>query len=413
MNLQPFSRKQLEVIATSNARINVLTGPVRSGKTLSSIVRWIEYLYSAPEGDLLMSGKTKHTIKRNVLNDMFDLIGNGNYHYNSSEGVVHAFGRKIHIVGANDEQAEGRIRGMTIAGWYDDESTLKPESFITQGLARMSVKGAKCFWTTNPDSPYHYLYTDYITNTEVLNDGIVKVFNFEMDDNLSLDEEYKTSLKKLYKGLWYKRNILGLWVLAEGAVYDMFEDAHIIGDSKMPHGFSRYFIGIDFGTSNATVFLLIGQSGDNLYVLDEYYWDSRQTGRQKTVVQYSKDLEAFMGRNGLQSNVRIFIDPSASPLIVQLRQDGVSGIVQADNDVGDGIAAVSSALSQNKLLIHEKCAMTIKEFYSYTWDPKAQKRGQDKPMKQFDHAMDALRYPVFSVFGRPHIDGPIPKPMGW
>jgi PBSX family phage terminase large subunit len=181
----------------------------------------------------------------------------------------------------------------------------------------------------------------------------------------------------------------------------------------MPHGFSRYFIGIDFGTSNATVFLLIGQSGDNLYVLDEYYWDSRQTGRQKTVVQYSKDLEAFMGRNGLQSNVRIFIDPSASPLIVQLRQDGVSGIVQADNDVGDGIAAVSSALSQNKLLIHEKCAMTIKEFYSYTWDPKAQKRGRDKPMKRFDHAMDALRYPVFSVFGRPHIDGPIPKPMGW
>lgn len=412
MKLKPFSRKQLEVIGTANARFNILTGPVRSGKTLSSIVRWIEFMQSAPEGDLLMSGKTKHTIKRNVLNDLFTFIGEDNYSYNSSEGVIHAFGRTIHIVGANDEKAEGRIRGMTIAGWYDDETTLKPESFIKQGMARMSVEGAKAFWTTNPDSPYHPLYTEYVTNEALISAGIVKTFTFEMDDNLSLSSEYKESLKKLYTGLWYKRMILGLWVIAEGSVYEMFDDkVHVVDDDQLPPFFQKYFVGVDFGTSNATVFLLIGQHGDKCYVLNEYYHDSRAADQhQKTVDQYSKDFQGFTF--DVPNLQRVYIDPSAAPLIVQFRKDGIHNIFQADNDVRDGISAVSTALSTGRLFIHKRCVNTIREFYAYTWDPKAQKRGEDKPMKQFDHAMDALRYPIYSLMGR-NVVGVIDKPAGF
>lgn len=407
MKFAPFSKKQLRVIATANARINILDGPVRSGKTMASIVRWIEYLKSAPDGDLLMSGKTKHTIRRNVLEDMFTIIGRKNYSFNSTDGVLEAFGRRIYVVGANDERAEEKIRGMTIAGWYDDETTLKPESFFKQALARMSIEGAKAFLTTNPDSPYHWLHVDYLENDELLRSGIVKRFRFTFDDNLALSTEYKESLKKLYTGLWYKRMIQGLWVLAEGAIYDMFDETvHVL--DILPDRFERYFVGVDFGTSNATVFLLIGQVGQAFYVIKEYYYDSRERGRQKTVTEYSADFRAFI--SGISS--RIYIDPSAAPLIVQLRRDGVSNITQANNDVTDGIAAVASALSANRLFVHRSCVNTIKEFSSYTWDPKAQKRGEDKPLKQFDHAMDALRYPMFALIGRPSL-APTAKPKGW
>jgi PBSX family phage terminase large subunit len=408
MKLKPFSRKQLEVIATSNARINVLDGPVRSGKTMASIIRWIKYLQDAPPGDLLMSGKTKHTIRRNVLQDFFEIIGRNNYRFNSTDGIIECFGRRIHVVGANDERAEEKIRGMTIAGWYDDETTLKPESFFKQALARMSVEGAKAFLTTNPDSPYHWLNTDYLENEELIASGILKRFRFTFDDNLALSDEYKESLKKLYSGLWYKRMILGLWVMAEGAVYDMFSDeVHVV--DQLPDRFERYFVGVDFGTSNATVFLLIGQIGNAFYVIKEYYYDSREKGRQKSTPEYSSDFKEFI--SGVSVS-RIFIDPSAAPLIVQLRRDGIHNIRQADNDVTDGIAAVASALSTNRLFVHRSCKNTIKEFMSYVWDEKAQKRGEDKPLKQFDHAMDALRYPIFALIGRPHI-GVVNKPRGW
>lgn len=159
-----------------------------------------------------MVGKTKDTLFRNVLSDMFEIVGEGNYSYNISQGIIKMYGRTIFVVGANDEKAETRIRGMTLAGAYCDEVTLYPQSFFVQLLARCSVRGARIYVNCNPDSPYHWFAKDYLQDETLREKGIVKSWHFTMDDNLSLDPEYKESLKALYKGLFYKRNILGLWV---------------------------------------------------------------------------------------------------------------------------------------------------------------------------------------------------------
>lgn len=374
----------------ANARINVLDGPVRSGKTMASIVRWIEYLKTAPPGDLLMSGKTKHTIRRNVLEDMFTIIGRNNYTFNSTDGVIEAFGRRIYVVGANDERAEEKIRGMTIAGWYDDETTLKPESFFKQALARMSVEGAKAFCTTNPDSPYHWLNTEYLENEELISGGILKRFRFTFDDNLALSEEYKESLKKLYTGLWYKRMILGLWVMAEGVIYDMFDHDNMVVD-ELPK-MLKYWIGVDYGTSNATTFILCGLGEDGrLYVCDEYYHSGSQSGRQKSPAMYSQDFRKWLACHGITPEY-IFIDPSAEGFILQLWSDGVKRIAKADNEVKAGIELVSSIIGNDCFRVHRRCKNVLKELASYVWDPKAQERGEDKPLKQNDHCMDPIRY---------------------
>jgi PBSX family phage terminase large subunit len=397
-----FSKKALKSIRESNARINIWEGSVRSGKTISSIVRWLDYIETGPKGDLLMCGKTERTLKRNILDVIESIVGSKNYKLNQGQGEVYIFGRRIYIVGANDERAEGKIRGLTLAGAYCDEITLYPESFWTMLLSRLSVKGAKLFGTTNPDSPYHWLKVNYIDRANELD---IKVFSFRLEDNPNLDPNYIEQLKKEYTGLWKKRYIDGLWVMAEGVVYDMFDERkHVI--SEMPEC-ERYWVAVDYGTNNPTVFLLQGQKGNVYYTLKEYYYDSTKTGRQKTDVEYAKDLKEFIGDKKVTA---IIVDPSAASFIAQLRKNGFFNVKKADNEVLDGIRHVSTLLSNNRYFVHESCKNLIKEKASYVWDMKAQQKGEDKPLKQNDHASDAERYGLYTMR---HSMKVIDKPVGW
>lgn len=387
-----FSPMGLSSILESTARINLWEGAVRSSKTICSIVRWLEYVKSGPPGDLLMTGKTERTLKRNILDPLTEIVGSRHFKYNRGVGEAKLYGRRVYIAGANDERSEGKIRGMTLAGAYGDELTLWPESFFKMLLSRLSVRGGMLFGTTNPDSPYHWLKVDYLDKLG-LN---LRSWHFELEDNPNLDPAYIEALKREYAGLWYKRFILGLWVLAEGAVYDMWDD-QIHAVDIIPERFDRCFLGVDYGTSNPTVFLLIGELKHCLYAVDEYYWDSSKTGRQKTDEEYSGDLKKFIEGRWPQS---IIIDPSAASFITQLRKDGAAGIRQADNEVLEGIRNVASFLSGKRLFVYrKKCPNLLKEFASYVWDPKAQKKGEDKPIKQNDHSLDSLRYVVQTVFG--------------
>lgn len=401
-----FSEKQLDMIANCDARLNILEGSVRSGKTVSSIVAWCYFVQNAPAGDLLMSGKTERTLKRNVLDQLEQMVGSRHFKLNKGTGELILFGRRVYLAGANDERAESKIRGLTLAGAYCDEITLYPESFFTMLLSRLSVPGARLIGTTNPDSPYHWLKKNYLDRAGELN---IKYWHFTLEDNLNLDPTYIEAIKKEYTGLWYKRFILGLWVQAEGAVYDMWDEAvHAV--DEIPQQFTRYYVGVDYGTNNPTVYLLVGQVGDKLYVLDEYYWDSNKTGRQKTDAEYSRDLRQFTEGRRPQA---IIIDPSAASFITQLRKDGIGPILQADNSVLDGIRNVASYLSGGRLFVYRhKCPNLLKEFTSYVWDAKAQAKGEDKPMKQNDHCLDALRYVVQTIFSR-NVVGVVKKPVGW
>ena len=96
-----------------------------------------------------------------------------------------------------------------------------PESFVTQALARCSVGGAKYWFTCNPEGPYHWFKKEWIDKAKEKN---LIYLHFTMDDNLSLSEETKERYKKNFVGVFYKRFILGLWVIAEGAIYQFFAD---------------------------------------------------------------------------------------------------------------------------------------------------------------------------------------------
>lgn len=385
----------------NDAFINIMEGSVRSGKTVAMIPKWLEYIQDGPEGLLLMTGVSKETLYDNVLNDLFDVIGESNYEYNRQTGELMVFWikdgkrryRRIKVCGAKDEGSEKYLRGKTIAGAYCDEVSLMPEKFFKQLLNRLSVKGAKLYATTNPDSPFHYLYREYITDEKKLKKGMVKVYHFELDDNPNLPEEYKNNIREAYKGMWYKRMILGLWVIAEGIIYDMFSDDLLYDASDNLFTLTkksecRRYIGIDYGTKNPMAFLDVYDDGETLFIENEYYYDSRKEQKQKSDEEYGKDFSDFVGDEYPDA---VIIDPSAASFKVVLRGKGFR-TRDADNDVNNGIRHVAMLMARKTLRINRRCENLIKEIHSYCWDEKAAEHGEEKPVKVSDHAADALRY---------------------
>lgn len=387
-----LSPKQASFVAHSDALINIADGAVRSGKTVGNFQAFAEHCIRGPKGDFAVLGKTERTIKRNVVAPMEEMWPGSVKHVQGS-GELYLFGRRCWLVGANDAQAEGKVRGSTLAGAYCNELTLFPHSVFQTLIDRCSIPGARIFADCNPDSPFHWANVYYLNADLPKTD--LKRWRFQLDDNPTLAEEYKARLKRVHSGVWYKRNILGQWVVAEGAIFDFFdsESSDYVIDI-LPRHMGRLTVPIDYGTSNATVFLKFGYCEGTWFITDEYYYDARAEGRQKTDAEYADAFVSWLHPDKPQA---VVVDPSAASFKVALRKAGVSGVVDADNEVLDGIRTMAQMLSTGRLKIHRSCKKTIEQIATYSWDPKAQQRGEDKPLKHEDHAVDAARYGCMKV----------------
>lgn len=395
-----LSPKQRWSIHRSKMRINLWVGAVRSSKTWATLFRWIKFLAQAPKGDLLLIGKTSRSLYRNIIRPLEDFLGNA-IHYSPGKGELDIFDKKIFVVGANDERAEGTIRGMTCAGALGDEVTLWPESVFNMLLSRMSVTGAQFFGTTNTDNPNHWLKKGFLDRKQELD---LAVFNFLLEDNPFLAREFVRNLEKEYVGLWYRRFILALWCIAEGAIYDFFEEKEPYLIKRFPK--AKYKVaGIDYGTGNPTTFGIYGVNHfakPKCWLEREYYYDSKKEQKQKSDSEYADDFIDFIGGEKVLYTI---IDPSAASFKVELRKRTLKSIIMdANNDVLDGIRTVSSMWKNGDFALHNKCFNSIEETYGYVWDQNAQKRGEDKPKKVDDHTKDRDRYVLHTLFGKETID---------
>ncbi|MER7464060.1 PBSX family phage terminase large subunit [Streptomyces sp. NPDC097981] len=393
----PLSAKQVDSIRGATRRINLWHGSVRSGKTIASLVCFLLMVRRAPaSGLIVICGRSLQTIERNCLDVLADptLFGEVAAEVHHTRGATTAviLGRVVHLVGASDARAEGRLRGMTASLAYCDEVTLLPAPFFRQLLARLSAPGAKLIGTTNPDSPRHWLRTDYLDRAGELD---LAAFHFRLADNPSLSEAYVAALAAEFTGLWRRRMILGEWVVAEGAIYDAYDEAQHVVD-ELPT-MRRHWVGIDYGTANPFSAVLLGLGDDDrLYVVSEWRHDSRIAHRQMTDAQYSRSVRKWLAEMDVVPEWT-FIDPSAASYSTQLWADGHPGVTRAVNDVIDGIRSVSVALASDVLRIHRSCAGLLGELPNYVWSEEAAAHGEDKPVKKDDHSADALRYVIHST----------------
>lgn len=388
-----ISEKQRFSLKDSDAKINIWEGAVRSGKTYISLWRFLKELMHGPEGEYVIICKTFDSFKRNILPLLIEeMIGSDAKYYKGNREMI-IWGKRIHIVGADDERAESKIRGPTFAGAYVDEITIIPESVWKMLISRCAMKGARIFGTTNPDSPYHWLKRDFLNGTN----KDVKCWQFTLEDNPMISLKDKEYLKRQYSGLWYQRFIEGKWVQAERSIYDFFlPEIHLI--DFPPDYASSYILGVDYGTTNPCAFVLIGENRaryPNLWIQSEYYYDSKVHQRQKTDIEYCEDLKRFLGDLPVKA---IYLDPSAASFRLELQKQGVQNVFEAKNEVMDGIRFTSQLLSSGALKICRNCKNLIGEIQSYVWDEKSQLTGVDKPKKENDHALDAMRYALFTHY---------------
>lgn len=391
------SPKQNKSFCESTHRFNIWVGAVSSGKTFSSIEAFIRDLKSGPPGDAMIIGVNRTAIQRNILTHLYKRLGFPCPTEKTS--MAKLYNRNVWFVGAPDVSAVSTIQGSTLALAYVDEATNLPEPFWKMLESRLRVPGAKLLATCNPEGPSHWLKKDYIDKKEL---DLVH-WNFTLDDNPVLDEAYKSQLKASYTGMWYNRYILGEWALAHGAIFDCYDqDNEYIRDYPSPN---YYIVGIDYGTTNATAATLIAVSPrqwPQLRVEKEYYYDSAVNGRSKTDDELVRDIKDFIGYKNVSA---IYVDPAAASFKIALRRADMP-VVDANNDVLLGIKTLSKFISGKNLLIHKGCKILREQVQSYAWDSKAADRGEDKPIKKSDHAVDALRYACVSAFPTGEFNAP-------
>ncbi len=425
---KPFSTKQRKILNwwcdTSPVKDYdgiIADGAIRSGKTISMSLSFVFWAMTSFNGmNFAMCGKTIGSFRRNVLFWLKLMLKSRGYKVSDHRAdnlVIVTKGdteNYFYIFGGKDERSQDLIQGITLAGVFFDEVALMPESFVNQATGRCSVDGSKYWFNCNPDGPYHWFKVNWIDKSigylgkkkveeireeaqkEHREDGLKKILylHFTMDDNLSLLEKIKERYRSMYTGVFFQRYILGLWCVAEGIIYDMFsKEKHVVDKMKVAE-VGKYYVSCDYGTQNATVFLLWSKGIDGKwYCVREYYYSGRDESMQKTDDEYAYDLEKFL--NGIKP-LAVIVDPSAASFITLLKKSGYK-VKKARNDVLDGIRFTGMSLNMCNILFLACCMNTIKEFSSYIWDAKTCERGEDKPIKQHDHAMDAVRYFCYTI----------------
>lgn len=397
-----FSNKQAGLInklkTNTLARINLLEGAVRSGKTWISLIIFALWVAMQPkEATFLMVGKTLTSLKRNCLDLLQKLVGEKNFNYSLSQKQGVLFGHTVFLEGTNDARAEGKIRGMTLTGAYCDEVTLFAEDFFTMLLSRLSEAGAKLFITTNPDSPRHWFNVKYIKRADVLNMDITR---FTIDDNPFLDADYVEALKKEYTGVFYKRFILGLWVVAEGACYPLFADnpeSCII--DKLPENPRFISIGIDWGGNRsltAFVATVIHGNYDAITIIKDYHVEGKkgEIDGNRVNTEFLRFLETIRQEYPGIPIKYIFADSAEQYLINGLRQAiRGKGLQLGDSKkypIVQRIICANSLINTGRFKVMKECKYAQEGLRSAVWDAKAATNGEDKRLDDFTSDIDVI-----------------------
>lgn len=242
--------------------------------------------------------------------------------------------------------------------------------------------------TFNPWSDRHWLKKRFFD--EPSKNVLAMTTNYMCNEFLSeadlvLFEEMKKNPRR------YRTAGLGEWGIVEGLVYENWEervfDVHEI--SIRPSVRSAF--GMDFGYVNnpSTLFCgLIDTVAREIYVFDEMY----EKGMS------NKDILSKVSEMGY-SKERIKADSAEPKSIAYLRKAGLTRI-RAAKKGPDSIRAGISIIQDYKIIIHPRCVNFITEISNYTWDKDKFDNAINKPIDDFNHLMDAMRYAMEEFDGR-------------
>ena len=411
---RPFSKKQKKILTwwlpesgVSEHDGIIADGAIRSGKTVSmalSFVMWSMETFS--QQNFGLCGKTIGSFRRNVLAVLKLMLFSGGYKFkdhradNLLEVTKNGVTNFYYIFGGKDERSQDLIQGITLAGVLFDEVALMPESFVNQATGRCSVEGSKFWFNCNPQAPAHFFKKEWIDRAEERN---LLYLHFTMDDNLSLSEKMKARYRMQYSGVFFKRYILGLWVAAEGVIYDLFadeEERFILREEDVPE--IRYaVIGVDFGgTGSAHSFTLTGFTNDwSVVVLDEYYHNNKTHGRLSPE-RLTADFVDFVKRAKAKYRVyEAYCDSAEQTLIEGFAVAAAKNHLGIDvrnavkGPINDRIAFYNSIMAQDRFRVAAHCTALISALKNAVYsgkDPTKDERLDDGTVNV--DSLDSLEY---------------------
>lgn len=378
-----------------NRKAIICDGSVRSGKTVSMILGFVHWAMRFFDGkNFGICGKTISSTERNIILPLLNMPDITDYYSlqyirGENKRIIIRSGSHTNtffIFGGKDESSYTLVQGITLSGVLFDEVALMPKSFVDQAVARtLSEPEARYWFNCNPESAEHWFYKEWICNTRQKK---ALHLHFTMQDNPILSPEQIADAERLYTGAFYNRYIKGLWCVAEGLIYPMFDKAvHV---KSLPHPQGEWYVSVDYGTLNAFSAGLWCYDGTTAYRVAEYYYSGREQKRQRTNTQYLQSIQQLTAGKSISA---VIVDPSAASFIAELRQAGFL-VRKGKNDVVEGIRRTAAALEQGKLLFSPDCKNSFREFALYRWDESS---SQDRPIKENDHAMDDIRYFVSTI----------------
>lgn len=378
-----------------NRKAIICDGSVRSGKTVSMILGFVHWAMRFFDGkNFGICGKTISSTERNIILPLLNMPDITDYYSlqyirGENKRIIIRSGSHTNtffIFGGKDESSYTLVQGITLSGVLFDEVALMPKSFVDQAVARtLSEPEARYWFNCNPESAEHWFYKEWICNTRQKK---ALHLHFTMQDNPILSPEQIADAERLYTGVFYNRYIKGLWCVAEGLIYPMFDKAvHV---KSLPHPQGEWYVSVDYGTLNAFSAGLWCYDGTTAYRVAEYYYSGREQKQQRTNTQYLQSIQQLTAGKSISA---VIVDPSAASFIAELRQAGFL-VRKGKNDVVEGIRRTAAALEQGKLLFSPDCKNSFREFALYRWDESS---SQDRPIKENDHAMDDIRYFVSTI----------------
>ena len=368
----------------------LLTGSAGGGKSRLAGEKCVGICFKYPGAMGVMLRKTRNSMTNSTVLFVERTILAGHpqaKHFPSKRRFEFANGSILAYGGmANEEQRE-QIRSIGQEGGLDfawlEEATGFNEDDYNEVLARMrgtAVPWNQTILSTNPAHPHHWI------NRRMLKGGEATTYFSSAKDNPANPPSYFESLDRL-TGVTRKRLRDGLWVQAEGAIYDEFSHGHHIRVVR-PADIAYYTVGVDEGYTNPAVALVIGHDNDGRAHIVEEFYQRRVT--QETLVKVLVDLDE-------RFDVYAFhVDSAAAGLIASMAAAGLPAF-PAKKAVNDGIQLIKAMLAiqddgRPRLTVDPLCVNTISEFESYVWAEDRNGNATDKPVKENDHSLDALRY---------------------
>jgi phage terminase large subunit len=375
--IKEFCNRQFYEAVNSKQRIKIFQGGSRSGKSWA-LMQYCLYLITTETKPITISivRKTLPALKRSVLRD-FNIIAKslGVYYmgeFNKTELVFNYNGHTIEFFSADDAQ---KIRGSTREVlWCEECNELNIEDF-----RQLSMRTKReILMSFNPSDPVHFIY-------DLCERDDADLFVSTYRDNKFIAPEVKKELERL------KKRDPDFWrVYGEGqrAVFSqrqIFRDWNYIDESEFPDELD-WFMGCDFGyTNDPTAICLIAKKNDKVFVKEVLY----KTGMT------NRDIANHLKSLGLD-DLLMYCDSAEPKSVEELRQMGILAkpAIKGAGSINAGI----SLMKEFDFYVSNKATNVKSEQMKYVWEELKDGTIINKAVDRDNHAMDCLRYGLYSRF---------------